>query len=65
MDLRVAGSEKFVTTTEAKKLRAKIKAYSLVECSAKKAAHLDDVFNEAVKAVERKPKHIKRNCQFI
>lgn len=65
MDLRVAGSEKFVTTQEAKKVRAKIKAYSLVECSAKKKLHLEDVFNEAVRAVERKPRVHHRPCHFL
>uniref|UniRef100_A0A336MC96 CSON015063 protein n=1 Tax=Culicoides sonorensis TaxID=179676 RepID=A0A336MC96_CULSO len=65
MDLRVAGSEKFVTTQEAKKMKAKIKAYGLVECSAKKQVHLGDVFYEAVRAVERKPKHSGHRCQFL
>lgn len=65
MDLRVAGSEKFVTTQEAKKVKAKIKAYSLVECSAKKKVHLGDVFDEAVRAVERKPRRPTKTCQFL
>lgn len=65
MDLRVAGSEKFVTTQEAKKVKSKIKAYALVECSAKKKVHLGDVFDEAVRAVERKPRRPTKTCQFL
>lgn len=53
-DLRVQGSEKFVTTVEGKKLRNKINAFTLVECSAKKKTNLDIVFEEAIRAVERK-----------
>lgn len=64
-DLRVHGSEKFVTTAEGKKLKHKIKAYSLVECSAKKKLNLGEVFDEAVRAVEKKP-HVKpRVCTIL
>lgn len=59
-DLRIPNSEKFVTQSEGKRLRQKIKAYALVECSAKKKLNLEDVFHEAVRAVEKKP-HVKSN----
>lgn len=64
-DLRVAGSEKFVSTQEAKKLKTKIKAYALVECSAKKKSNLSDVFDEAVRAVEQKPRRPTRTCTLL
>lgn len=64
-DLRVQGSEKFVTTQEGKKLKSKIGAYALVECSAKKKTHLVDVFEEAVRAVEKKSPHAKRSCCIL
>ncbi|XP_070500012.1 ras-like GTP-binding protein RhoL [Chironomus tepperi] len=64
-DLRIHGSEKFVTTPEGKKLKNKIGAYALVECSAKKKAHLTDVFEEAVRAVEKKSPHAKRSCCIL
>lgn len=60
------GSEKFVTTAEAKKLKQKIKAYALVECSAKKKQHLPEVFDEAVRAVENKKPHKQlRTCRIL
>lgn len=65
-DLRIQGSEKYVTTQEGKKLKSKINAYALVECSAKKKAHLTDVFEEAVRAVEKKPSRTgKSNCSIL
>ncbi|XP_063709268.1 ras-like GTP-binding protein RhoL [Culicoides brevitarsis] len=54
MDLRVANSEKFVTTAEANKMKSKIKAVSLVECSAMKKVNIEDVFHEAVRGIERR-----------
>lgn len=53
-DLRVQNSEKFVTTVEAKKLKNKIGAFTLVECSAKNKTNLETVFEEAIRAVEKK-----------
>jgi Ras-related C3 botulinum toxin substrate 1 len=66
-DLRIPGSDKFVTTQEGKKLRSKIGAYSLVECSAKKKQNLALVFEEAVRAVERKPQGGGKvfNCSIL
>lgn len=63
-DLRVAGSEKFVSTQEAKKLKAKIKAFALIECSAKKKNNLAEVFVEAVRAVNQKPVN-SRTCSIL
>lgn len=66
-DLRVAGSEKFVTIQDAKKLQKKIGAFSLVECSAKNRTRLTDVFEEAVRAVEKKSTNFgkSRNCIIL
>uniref|UniRef100_A0A2M4APD4 Putative ras similarity family n=1 Tax=Anopheles triannulatus TaxID=58253 RepID=A0A2M4APD4_9DIPT len=64
-DLRVVGSEKFVTTAEGKKLKQKIKAYALVECSAKRKQNLAEVFEEAVRAAERKPHAGARVCTLL
>lgn len=52
--MRVQNSEKFVTTADGKKLKNKINAFTLVECSAKKKTNLITVFEEAIRAVERK-----------
>ncbi|XP_052870226.1 ras-like GTP-binding protein RhoL [Anopheles cruzii] len=64
-DLRVVGSEKFVTTAEGKKLKHKIKAYAMVECSAKRKQNLAEVFDEAVRAVEKKPHAHPRLCTLL
>jgi len=67
-DLRVQGSEKFVTTIEGKKLRNKIGAFTLVECSAKKKTNLVNVFEEAIRAVEKKKPGggaRKSNCSIL
>lgn len=53
-ELRLPGSEKFVTTVEGEKLKNKIGAFALVECSAKNKTNLAQVFEEAIRAVERK-----------
>lgn len=52
VDLRVEGSEKFVTVDEAIKMKKKIGAYALVECSAIQRKNLEQVFEQAIKAVE-------------
>uniref|UniRef100_A0A1B0GDG3 Uncharacterized protein n=1 Tax=Glossina morsitans morsitans TaxID=37546 RepID=A0A1B0GDG3_GLOMM len=65
LDLRIANSEKFVTTTEGRRLRKEIHAHSLVECSAKKKLHLNTVFEEAVRAVEKKPKNKPHQCVVL
>lgn len=64
LDLRIPASEKFVTQAEGRKLRKEIRAYSLVECSAMKKVNLQEVFEEAVRAVENKP-HKTRTCRIL
>ncbi|KAG5682534.1 hypothetical protein PVAND_011881 [Polypedilum vanderplanki] len=64
-DLRIQGSEKYVTTQEAKKLCKKIGAYTLVECSAKKKTNLVTVFEEAVRAVEKKKPRTREPCKIL
>lgn len=59
-DLRIEGSDKFVTTNEGKKMKSKIKAKSFIECSAR----LNDctpVIEEAVRAVVVK----KSSCSIL
>lgn len=46
-------------------MKSKIGACSLVECSAKKKEHLAEVFEEAIKAVERKIKVKKQVCSIL
>jgi len=66
LDLRVQGSEKFVTTAEGKKLKKEIRAHSLVECSAMKKINLHEVFEEAIRAVERWPKSKQaKSCKIL
>lgn len=65
MDLRIPNSEKFVTLSEGKKLKHKIKAFAMVECSAKKKENLGDVFHEAVRAVVKKPNVKQRSCTIL
>jgi Ras-related C3 botulinum toxin substrate 1 len=60
--------EQYVTLAEGNKLKKEIHAFSLVECSAKEKLNLTLVFEEAVRAVEKKklddqrPK--KSNCNI-
>ncbi|XP_055378170.1 ras-like GTP-binding protein RhoL [Condylostylus longicornis] len=66
LDLRVPYSDKFVTVAEGKKLKREIRAHSVVECSAKKQQNLHEVFEEAIRAVERRPKHKPaKTCKFL
>lgn len=64
LDLRVPNSERFVTLAEGKKMKNKIHAFALVECSARRKVNLADVFHEAVRAVSKKP-YKKRNACLI
>jgi GTPase SAR1 family protein len=54
-----------VTTVDAKKLKNKIGAYSLVECSAKNKTNLELVFEESIRAVEKKPRHNRKPCTIL
>ncbi|XP_063709267.1 ras-like GTP-binding protein RhoL [Culicoides brevitarsis] len=53
-DLRDPKSGDFVTTEEGKKMKEKIGAFAFVECSAMKKINLDEVYCQAVRAVEEK-----------
>lgn len=53
-DLRIPDSEKYVTTIEATRLKKRIKAYAVVECSARKNDNVDTIFEEAVRAIINK-----------
>ncbi|XP_055298691.1 ras-like GTP-binding protein RhoL [Sitodiplosis mosellana] len=64
-DLRYPNSEKFVTLNEAKKLKQKIKAKALIECSAIEKKNIDAVFLEAVRAVVKKPNVTMCPCTII
>lgn len=64
-DLRVAGSEKFVTTIEGKKLKQKIRAAAFVECSAIKKENLSDVFYASIRAIERGRGVKQRVCNIL
>lgn len=65
LDLRIPNSEKFVTAHEGRRLRKEIHAHNLVECSAKKKLNLQQVFEEAVRAVERKPRSKPPACKIL
>lgn len=64
-DLRVPNSEKFISTSEAKKMKSKIKAAALVECSALNRQNLENVFHEAVRAAIKKPKKAPSVCCIL
>ncbi|XP_026323825.1 ras-like GTP-binding protein RhoL [Hyposmocoma kahamanoa] len=63
-DLRTSGKA-VITTQEGKKLKRKIKAAQLVECSALERENVDEVFIEAVRAALRKKPIHKRTCQYL
>ncbi|KAM7362592.1 ras-like GTP-binding protein RhoL [Cochliomyia hominivorax] len=64
LDLRVANSEKLITTEESHYMKEQIHAYTLVECSAKDGVNIQQVFEEAVRAVATKSKS-KRQCRIL
>ncbi|CAH0406019.1 unnamed protein product [Chilo suppressalis] len=63
-DLRATGKA-VVTTQEGKKLKKKIRAARLVECSALERVHMNEVFEEAVRAALHKKPVPKRSCQYL
>ncbi|XP_063394134.1 ras-like GTP-binding protein RhoL [Cydia fagiglandana] len=64
IDLR--GTDKAVITTqEGKKLKKKIRAAQLVECSALERLNMDLVFEEAVRAALRKKPVRARACNYL
>lgn len=54
-----------ITTAEGKKLKRKIKAARLVECSALKGEGLNEIFIEAVRCVVKKSPARRRQCNFV
>lgn len=54
-----------ITTAEGKKLKRKIKAARLVECSALKGEGLNEIFIEAVRCVVKKSPSRPRHCNFV
>lgn len=46
-------------------MRKEIHAHQLVECSAKKKINLPQVFEEAVRAVEKKPGKKPQTCKIL
>lgn len=65
-DLRETQTDS-VTTAEGRRMRKKINASRYIECSAKANEGLPDVFNEAVRAVIKKPTPLKKKlfCNFL
>ncbi|XP_013193157.1 ras-like GTP-binding protein RhoL [Amyelois transitella] len=64
IDLR--GTDKaLITTQEGKKLKRKIRAVQLVECSALERVNIDLVFEEAVRAALKKKPVNKRSCVYL
>lgn len=64
IDLRASGSA-VITTQEGKKLKKKIRAVQLVECSALERVNMNEVFEEAVRAALRKTPVHKRTCAYL
>lgn len=64
IDLR-SSDKAVVTTQEGKKLKKKIRAAQLVECSALERVNMNEVFEEAVRAALRKKDVHKRTCQYL
>uniref|UniRef100_A0A1B6M150 Ras-like GTP-binding protein RhoL n=1 Tax=Graphocephala atropunctata TaxID=36148 RepID=A0A1B6M150_9HEMI len=61
-DLRNEDGET-ISTAEGKKLKRKIKASRLMECSAKNGEGLDEIFIEAVRSVVNKTK--RKQCVYL
>lgn len=57
--------EDLIQNVEGKKLRARIKAARYVECSAKSGEGLQDVFEEAVRCVLKRPPNKRRVCKVL
>ncbi|XP_059048947.1 ras-like GTP-binding protein RhoL [Achroia grisella] len=64
LDLR-SKNESVITRQEGKKLKKKISAVKLVECSALERVNINEVFEEAVRAALRKKPVTKRTCQYL
>ncbi|XP_026763938.1 ras-like GTP-binding protein RhoL [Galleria mellonella] len=64
VDLR-STDKAIITHQEGKKLKKKIRAVQLVECSALERVNMNEVFEEAVRAALRKKPVTKRTCQYL
>jgi Ras-related C3 botulinum toxin substrate 1 len=64
LDLRIETSDKFVTQTEGRRMKQKIGAAAIVECSAANRLNLDKVLEEAVRATEKRGM-ITRVCTLL
>lgn len=65
VDLRSKLDQPVISTQEGKKLKKKIKAIHLIECSALDRINISEVFEEALRvAMQKKPVN-KRTCQFL
>ncbi|KAF4523717.1 hypothetical protein B566_EDAN011581 [Ephemera danica] len=59
------GEAAVVSLAEARKLRTKIKAVTLIECSAKTGENLQDVFVAAVRAATKTKPNSQRTCVVL
>lgn len=64
-DSTQGGEAAVVTLAETKKLKSKIKAVALVECSAKSGENLPDVFVAAVRAATKTKPNKQRTCVVL
>lgn len=64
IDLREEGQD-VISENEGKGLRKRIKAARYVECSAINMQGLDEVFNEAIRTVMKKPPAPRRICAIL
>ncbi|GAB6020163.1 hypothetical protein CHUAL_002889 [Chamberlinius hualienensis] len=65
IDLRTNGDSKSVSTAEGKRLKNRIKAVKYVECSAVTKVGLNEVFEEAVRAVLKPKAPSLRKCRIL
>lgn len=63
-DIHTREPEKLVTTEEGMQLKETIKAYSFVECSALTNVNVKHVFDEAVRAANKKRSR-NENCRIM
>jgi GTPase SAR1 family protein len=54
-----------VSVQEGKKLKQRIKAHSIVECSAKSGENLPQVFETAVRAATKSKPNRQSNCALL
>ncbi|XP_012235619.2 ras-like GTP-binding protein RhoL isoform X1 [Linepithema humile] len=64
-DLRNQETMDIIHPRECSKMRKKIRAVKYVECSAIKQEGLEEVFQEAIKAVLKKPRSSRKHCYIL